>query len=118
MAKQSGLGDNFYLSGVDLSGDINSLKKISGGEALLEFTDISQSAFARLGGERDGGIDFTAYFDPTTAHPTLSALPTGDVIESYFRGTALGNPAACLVAKQIGYDGNRANDGGFLFDCS
>jgi hypothetical protein len=29
MAKTSGLGDNFYLDGYDLSGDTNSLSKIS-----------------------------------------------------------------------------------------
>ncbi len=118
MAKTSGLGDNFYLSGVDLSGDINSLKAIRGGPAALDFTDITQSGMARQGGERDGGIDFTSYFDPTTAHPTLSALPTADVIVSYFRGTTLGNAAACEVAKQANYDGNRAADGGFLLDVS
>jgi hypothetical protein len=35
MAKQSGLGDNLYVAGYDLSGDIGSLETISGRLALL-----------------------------------------------------------------------------------
>ena len=30
MAKQSGLGDNFYIGGYNLSGDVGSLGSISG----------------------------------------------------------------------------------------
>jgi hypothetical protein len=120
VSKTSGLGDQLYVAGVDVSGDINSLKNIHGGPAALEFTDITQSGMARLGGERDGGIDFTSYFDPAAgaSHATFSALPTADVIVSYFRGTALGNGAACEVAKQANYDATRGNDGSLTFDVS
>ena len=118
MAKQSGLGDNLYFSGVNLSGDTNSIKKISGGPKALDFTGIDKSAIERIGGQRDGSLDWVSYFNPTSAHPTLSALPTADQIITYCRGTTLGNPAACLLAKQVNYDGNRAQDGAFLFDLS
>lgn len=118
MAKTGGLGDNLYFSGVNLSGDTNSIKKISGGPKALDFTGIDKLAFERVAGERDGGLDWAAYFNPTSAHPTLSALPTTDQIITYCRGTTLGNAAASLVAKQANYDGNRTNDGGFLFDLS
>ena len=107
MTKQSGLGDNFYLGGTDLSGDTQSLGKISGTIAPIDVTDITQSAFSRLGGLRDGAIDWVSYFDPTGAHVALAALPTADVITSYFRGTAIGNPAACMNAKQVNYDPTR-----------
>lgn len=62
-------------------------------------------------------MEFVSYFNTAAgkAHPVLSALPTTDVILTYARGTTLGNPAACLVAKQINYDGTRADDGDFKF---
>jgi len=113
VAKTAGMGDNFYVAGNDLSGDIGSLSRIGGGPAPLDVTGIDKSAPERLGGLRDGGIDFLAWFNPTGAHPVLSTLPTADVIASYFRGTTLGNPAACLVAKQVNYDGTRGTDGSF-----
>ncbi|MFI9235768.1 hypothetical protein [Streptomyces sp. NPDC053079] len=117
MAKQSGLGDNLYVAGYDLSGDIGSLGGISGGPAALEVTAIDKSAFERIGGLRDGKLEYTAFFNKATdrAHLRLSTLPTTDVITSYFRGTALGGASANIVAKQLNYDGTRGNDGAFTF---
>jgi hypothetical protein len=117
MAKQSGLGDNFYVHGYDLSGDINSLGTISGGNAPFDVTGIDKSAYERIGGKRDGNIEFTSYFNPFTdrSHLRLSTLPTTDVHLYYARGTTLGNPAACMVGKQINYDGTRGDDGDFKF---
>lgn len=117
MAKQSGLGDNLYAGGYNLSGDTNSLSKISGSIATIDVTDITQSANSRLGGLRDGEIDWVSYFDPAAgmSHAVLSALPVTDVLLTYCRGTTLSNPAACLVAKQLNYDGTRANTGEFTF---
>lgn len=117
MAKSSGLGDNFYLAGYDLSGDIGSIEG-GGGPTPLEVTGIDKSAFERIGGLRDGKLNWSAWFNDAAgqAHPRLSSLPTADVIATYCRGTTLGNPAACLVAKQINYDGKRGNDGSFTLD--
>lgn len=117
MAKSSGLGDNFLIGGYDLSGDVGSLSSISGGPAALDVTAINQSAYNRIGGLRNGNMEFMAYFNTATgqAHPTLSALPSTDVIATYLRGTSLGSDAACMVAKQINYDGTRAADGMFTF---
>lgn len=115
--KQSGMGDNLYVGGANLSGDTQSLARVGGGPAALEFTDITQSAHARLGGLRDGAINWVTYFDKQAgqSHKTLSALPLTDVQVSYFRGTAIGSPAASCIAKQIGYDPTRDNSGGFTF---
>ncbi len=117
MAKQSGLGDNLYVAGYDLSGDIGSLGSVSGGPAALEVTGINKSAFERLGGKRDGALEYTAFFNKATdqAHPRLKLLPTTDQIVSYLRGAALGGQAACLVAKQLNYDGSRNEDGSLTF---
>ena len=114
MAKQSGLGGRFYLAGNDLSGDIQSAG-ISGGLAVLDVTDITQSAHARLGGLRDGKISVVSFFDPAVAHPVLSALPTSDVIATYCVGAAVGQPAASVNALQLNYDGTRGTDGSFTF---
>lgn len=111
MAKTTGLGDNFYVAGNDLSNDTSSLSKISGGPALLDVTGINSSAYERLGGLRNGGIDFAGFFNPTGAHPVLSALPTADVVCTYARGATLGNPGACMVAKQVDYNPTRAANG-------
>lgn len=115
--KQSGLGDNLYANGFDMSGDIGSIQRINGGPKPLVVTGINKSAFERIGGVRDGGINYNAFFNKAAAqaHARLSPLPTGDVIVTYCRGTTLGGPAACCVTKQVNYDGTRGNDGAFTF---
>lgn len=113
MAKRTGLGDNLYVAGFDLSGDIGSLSRIGGGHAVQEVTGIDKSAFERVGLLRDGAVEYSAFFNDAAnqAHPRLSTLPTTDQILSYCRGTTLGNPAAAMVGKQINYDPTRAADG-------
>jgi hypothetical protein len=117
MAKTTGLGDNFYSGGYDLGGDTASLSSIHGGPAALDATDITQSGFGRLGGLRDGGIQWVSYMDPAAAasHALLSQLLTTDVISTYYRGATVGNPAAACVSRQINYDGTRAADGMLTF---
>ena len=113
MAKSGGLGDNLYVGGYDLSGDVGSLDQISGGPALLDVTPLNKSAHVRIGGLRTGDLQFTSYFDAVAGaeHPVLSALPRTDVIATYARGTTIGNPAACILGKQINYDPTRDNTG-------
>ena len=120
MTKQSGLGDNFYIGGYDLSGDVGAIQKVSAPTALLEETGIDKSAIERIKGLQGGEIAFNTWFndaniaggDPTNQeHWTLKLLPLTDVIACYFRGTALGSPAAALVGKQVNYDWDRGADG-------
>lgn len=115
--KQSGLGDMLLVDGINASGDIGSVQRIAGGPSPLVVTGIDKSAFERIGGKRDGGIDFNSYFNPATgaSHDTFSTLPTTNRVVSYLRGTALGSPSACEVAKQIDYPGTRGEDGSFTF---
>lgn len=117
MAKQNGLGDQLLVGGYDLSGDTGAIDKVSGGKALLEVTAINKSAMERLGGIRDGSIEWTSFFNDATgaAHAALKARSTDDVQVMYQRGTTLGNPAASLIAKQINYDGTRGDDGSLTF---
>src|SRR4249920_1025095 len=120
MAKTSGLGDNLYVGGYDLSGDIGAVDTISGPINPLDVTAINGSAYGRIGGLRDGLIEFTSFFNTAAgqAHPRLSLLPTADTQLTYARGTTLNNPAACLVAKQVNYDPTRGTDGSFTFKVS
>lgn len=120
MAKQGGLGNRLFISGFDASGDIQSLGKASGGPAMLDSTDITQSAMSRLPGLRDGSMDVTCFFNPTLnmTHDKLAALPRTDVVMTYCCGTTIGAPAACLNAKQPNYDGTRGKDGSFTFAVS
>lgn len=113
MPKQSGLGDNAYVQGYDLSGDIASLSKIGGGPAVSDLTGINSSAQERVGLLRSGEISFTSFWNDAALqeHPALKTLPTTDIVVSYLRGTTLGNPAACMVSKQINYDPNREASG-------
>lgn len=117
MAKQSGLGDALYVSGINLSGDTGSIERCAGGIAPIDVTGIDKSARERIGGLRDGGIDWTSYFNPAIgkSHPTLSALPRADALVTYCRGTSIGSPAASCVAKQINYDPKRGSDGSLTF---
>lgn len=115
MTKQSGLGSRLWVGSASISGDINAINRISGGPSALDLTDITQSGYERAGGIRNGGIDVTAFFNPSAgrAHPTFAALPRTDTIVSAAVGALVGTPCASCQVVQIGYDGARAADGSF-----
>jgi hypothetical protein len=113
MAKESGIGDNFYIAGYDLSTDVSALDTIAARRAPLEVTSIDKSAVERISGLTDGEISFSTWFDTATdlEHAALSTLPTTDRSCLYFHGTTVGAPCAGLIGKQINYDWNRGPDG-------
>lgn len=113
MAKTHGMGDQLWIGGYDLGASTNSLNRIGGGNTPIPMTDITQSAMAREGGQRDGGFDITSYWAPAAgeAHAVYSPLPTADVIATYAHTTAIGGVSANVVAKQINYDPTRGQDG-------
>ncbi|HEX3647271.1 MAG TPA: hypothetical protein VHV49_02530 [Pseudonocardiaceae bacterium] len=121
--KQTGLGDQWFVDGWDLSGDTNAITNISCPTALLDVTGINQLAFERRGGRRDGDMAWVSLFNPgdpddadaDAAHPVLSLLPRTDAIASYFHGGAIGNVAASCVGKQLNYDPSRGDDGSLTF---
>lgn len=118
MGKQSGLGDNFYIGEFNISGDVNSLGSVSCPMGVLPVTGIDKSAMERIYAHQDGHMEGTTYFNDAAgqAHAALKTLPRTDRVVSYFRGTTLGNPAASMVAKQIGYDPSRGDDGSLTFE--
>lgn len=113
MSKQTGLGDRFAVGGYELSGDIGAVTQIGGGPAALEVTGIDKSAPERLGGLRNGGVQFQSWFNKAAgrAHPVLAALPRTDTIATYGKGAVIGNACASCVGLQINYDPTRAADG-------
>lgn len=113
--KSSGLGDALWVGGYDVSGDIQALSEISGGPKLIDVTGINKSAHERIGGESDGQLAMTTYFNTIGVHVPLSVLPRADELLTYCRGTALGSPAACLNGKQIGYNPKRTTSGEMTF---
>ncbi|HEX3781746.1 MAG TPA: hypothetical protein VHX38_18945 [Pseudonocardiaceae bacterium] len=118
MTKQSGLGDNCYVGGYNLSGDIGQIKTIGSPMKPIDTTGIDKSGHERIPGLRDGMFEFIAFYNPSSnqEHPVLSVLPTIDVSVYYARGTTLGAPAACMIGKQIDYKPSRGSDGSFTFD--
>lgn len=121
MAKESGLGDMLFVDGVDLSGDVGSVKTIGAPTDTLEVTGIDKSAKERINGLFDGMIEFNAFFNDAVSqeHATLKAQGSGaDRIVCYFHGSGIGEMAAGLVAKQLKYDGSRPDDGLLTFDAA
>lgn|SRR5512139_148895 len=114
MAISNGLGQAFYYGGYDLSGDTGSAEDIGGGlVGTQDITTIDLSAFKRVGLLRDGRISWGSFFNKAAgrAHSRLSALPTADQHLMWDTGRSIGDPAACLIGKQINYDPTRAQDG-------
>lgn len=120
MGKTDGMGSNFYLDQYNVSGDIAAVDSINASIGTLDVTGIDKYAFERIAGLNQGQIDFTTHFNTDTgkSFAALKSIPTADVQVSYFHKTALGNPAASMIAKQLSHDASRTSDGGLTFAVS
>lgn len=116
MPKQSGLGDNLFVGGYDIGGDINTIGSVSTPRETLPSTGITVFAQERMFGKRDGMAEFTSYWNVATdrVFDALSSLPRTDVHVMYCRGEGIGNEALCLVGKQVDYNPSRGDDGSLL----
>ena len=117
MAKKSGLGQQIFVHGYDLSGDVATIDNAGSPRNLLDITAINASANERLVGLSDGNISVSSWFNDATEqeHAALSGLVTTDRIVTWAFGATRGDVAACLVAKQLNYDGSRGTDGSLSF---
>lgn len=122
MAKSTGLGNNLFVDGYELGGDVGRIDQIACPMAVQEVPGIKHSAQVRIGLKHDGVIAYNAYFNPDDtagaegAHVALSGLPTADRIETAWLGTgAAGDPACSIVTKQIDYGPNREESGALTF---
>ena len=75
MAKQAGLACALYAGGYDIGGDTQQFT-VHGGPNPLDVTDITQSAYARLGGERSGDVSWVSFMDAAVGaeHDALAGL--------------------------------------------
>lgn len=115
MAKQSGLADQFFVDGYDLSGDVGALSKAASPRAFLEVPGLDKSANERIFGLRDGEITFDAYWNDATislpsARAVLNSMPTVDRYAQYHRGRSVGSPVACLLGRQVNFDWRRTKN--------
>lgn len=117
MTKQSGLGDKFLIGGYDISGNINAIDEVSTPIGVLDATDITQYAHARLRGQSDGTLKVTSYMSATAGvqDPPLPSLPRTDTIATYCRGITLGNPGVSINSKQVDYNPTRDQKGNLTF---
>ena len=117
MAKKSGLGEQIFVHGYDLSGDISAIDNAGSPRNLLDLTAINSSATERLVGLSDGNLSVSSWFNDATEqeHAAFSGLPTTDRIVTWAFGATRGDVSACLVAKQLNYDASRATDGSLSF---
>lgn len=120
MSKQSGLGDQLFISGYDIGADINTISSLSTPKGMLPGTDITMSGMARIPGKADASGEFVSYFNDATdqEHDALKGLPTADVHLMYLRGAGLGSSGFGVVGKQVNYDAQRPDDGSLLFTTS
>src|SRR6266536_2327468 len=106
MPKITGLGDNLYTEGFDLSGDVNAIDKISSPIALLDATSIVQRAHARLKGKRDGAISATVFMDtnfPVVSTPTFpgTGVPVVSTFAYPVRVTITGGTLSNVVVNGV-----------------
>lgn len=120
MAKKSGLGDQLFLDGYDISGDVGSIDTLASPMEPFPATGINKGAMERIVGRRDGTLEFATWFNPAPAQTfqRLKLLPQANVVATYFNGSAIGNQGAGILAKQANYDLSRGDDGAITFSCS
>jgi len=111
--KTSGLGDNFYIGGYDLSGDVASVDQIGVPTATFDVTSIKSSGHERIYGLRDGALSFTSFWDfsgavstPSVPATTVAQVSTYNfpVIVTVTGGT--GTQVAINGANQGSFDGS------------
>lgn len=121
MAKQSGLGDQLFIDGYDISGDVGQIDRVASPSGVLDVTTIKMGGHERIHSHIDGELTFRQFWndaaladcDPADGeHVALKAKGSGeDRVACYFHGSTVGNVAAGIVAKQINYDWERGQDG-------
>lgn len=122
MSKRSGLGQYLFVGGIDISGDVGSIDRVSSPVGMQDVTDITQSAVARAALLASGEIAFKMFNDvaagvPGAEYTALRGLPTTDQLVLYCMAALAGDPCFALSAKQVNYDWNRAASGALEGSC-
>lgn len=110
--KQGGLGANFYIGGVNVSGDIGQLNELRTPQTVEIDTGIDKFAQERIATKKDGMCAGQTWWNTTGIHAVMSALPTADVLFSYWQyPLAIGGECFSMIAKLIDYAPARADSG-------
>jgi hypothetical protein len=117
MAKKSGLGQQIFVHGYDLSGDVAAIDNASSPRELLDSTALNASGHERIMGLSDGNLAVSSWFNDATEqeHAAYKGLVTTDRVLTWAFGATRGDVAACLVSKQMNYNGSRGSDGSLSF---
>jgi hypothetical protein len=104
--KVTGLGDNFYIGGYDISGDVSSLDTIGMPQGVLDLTGLTQKAYQRGKGLRDGDMSFTTFMDvnsPAVATPGVpgSGTPVVSTFNYTVRVTITGGTMSNVVVNGV-----------------
>ena len=114
MAKESGLNVRLYVMGYDLSGDANALDGAGYSQETMETTALSSAAASRITGLADGSLSVNGYFDNATGkiHPIFTSnsgkIPTADQVVLVPLGSAVGDGAVGISAKEADYNVSRS----------
>ena len=113
MPKQTGLQENFYIEGFNISGDVGSLGNLGSPRPTMPSNGIDSAAMERLLLRGDAIMEFNVFFNDAAAqeHLALSTLPTGDRRVTWVQGTSIGNVGISMVAKQVNFDWTKNPDG-------
>lgn len=118
MAKRSGLGQNCYCDGYNISGDVTAWE-LSMENELLETTGIDKSAYERIIGLRGGTMNVTSWFNDATGQQLdafkVPVAAAGKMV-TVTTSTTLGDPAVAMVGQAGSFAGNRGDDGSFTFE--
>lgn len=118
--KTSGLGDNFYVGGYDLSGDVASVDQITTPTGTFDVTGVKAQAHERIYGLRDASLQFTSFFDfsgavstpsfPATTvaqvstynFPVLVTIAAGTVTDVSVNGSSVGSGDGSYLLPAFG----------------
>lgn len=114
MAKKSGLGQNFFAHGYDISGDVGAVNNLTISRAELLSTGIDKTAVERLAGIGDGSVDFTAFFNDAAGqeHVALKGMPSTVVMWTWLVGGVASSAVGFSGSvQQMNYAATRGRDG-------
>lgn len=119
MTIKSGIGQLYFLDGLDLSGYIGSMEEWSMVDNTIRYATLTDSAYRRLGGKVGGSHRFGHFFEDTATVGILAAvgqMPTGQRIATWVLSgptPAIGDRALCMVIEQAQQNWTQGADGSF-----
>lgn len=114
MAKQAAIPAALLVDGVVLSGDVREVMMRNSSTPIDVTAIAATGGIERIHGLADGEISIVTHFNKAAAQEHLTLRAKGsdaDRAVLFYEGSAVGNMAAGIVAKQINYDPSRAADG-------